>query len=172
MRRMAAMQLALVAAAAFSMTTQPVRAQPDPRQPLSVLIAAFQNCGPSSAYQMLGPYLFQIIAQQTGGSGCYPQIARAGPITDMQIVQGQQFPVGPLYVIRVQHSSGVRADWFIGFNQVTGQVEYLSFQPVQGPPPTIAAGPSPSSGGPSTPPPVDGSAGNGEGCELYPAMCG
>lgn len=155
---------------------QPAQAQFDPRQPLSALISAFQNCGPTQVYQMLAPYLFQLIAQQTGGRGCYPQIASAGPVVGMQVMQSQQFPIGPMFLIRVQHSSGQSADWFIGFNQGTGQVEYLSFQAAgsgSGPSPTIQGGPEPTGGGPSTPSGGGGEgSGDGEGCDLYPAMCG
>lgn len=174
MRRFAPSILALIAATAVTIVSKPTQAQFDPRQPLNTLIAAFQNCGPPAVYQLLAPNLFQIVAQQTGGRGCYPQIASAGPVTGMQVIQSQQFPIGPLYVIRVQHSSGVRADWFIGFNQGTGQVEFLTFQNAQGGNPTIQTGPSPSGDGPSAPPPGSGGRGDSgsDGCDLYPAMCG
>ena len=163
---------------AAAIASQPAQAQLDPRQPLNILISAFQNCGPPAAYQMLSPYLFQLISQQTGNRGCYPQIANAGAVTGMQLLQSQQFPIGPLYVVRVQHQSGAKADWFIGFDQFTGQVLYLSYQGVQSvqePPPTIEAGPSPTGGGPTPPQPGGGGGGgggNGDGCDLYPAMCG
>lgn len=145
----------------------------DPRQPLYQLISAFQTCGPPQAYQMLSPYLFQLIAQQTGGSGCYQAMQSAGPVQGMQVIDMRQFPVGPLYAIRVQHQRGA-FDWYIGFNQFTSRVEYLSVQPVaapSAPPPTVEAGPRP---GPTTggsPPPTGGPRSGGDGCELYPAMC-
>lgn len=178
MKRIMLGKAALLILAASLASPRPAQAQLDPRQPLGVLISAFQNCGPPAAYQILAPYLFQVVAQQTGGRGCYPQIAGAGPVAAMQVMQSQQMPVGPLYVIRVQHGSGARADWFIGFNQATGQVVYLSFQGAQDRPPTIEAGPSPTGSGPSTQPSGGGGAppiaggGDGEGCDLYPAMCG
>ncbi len=128
----------------------PARAQPvfDPRQQLAVLIQAFQQCVPSPAFQVLAPLLWNIIYQQTGGSGCYPQIAGAGPVVGMQVIDSRQLPLGPVYAIRVTHAGGPAAasgpvDWFIGFNQYTGKVEYLTFQNVvSGQTPSITAGPS------------------------------
>jgi hypothetical protein len=144
----------------------------DPREVLGMLISAFQNCGPPQAYQVLSPQLFNLIAAQTGGSGCYAPIRGAGPVTGMQVIQSQNYPIGPVYLIRVTHQAGP-ADWFIGFNRSTGRVEYLSFQAAQ-PGTTIETGPSPGAGGPSpsdspTPPPPPGD--DPDGCSLYPAMC-
>lgn len=116
---------------------------PDPRKSLANIIEAFQNCGPTQAYQALSPYLFQAIGNQTGGTGCYQQIAAAGPVTKTEIIETQTFPLGPLYIIRVTHSTGIRADWFIGFNVTTGKIEHLTFQPVVGSDrPKIENGPS------------------------------
>ncbi|MFZ5746136.1 MAG: hypothetical protein ACOY45_00605 [Pseudomonadota bacterium] len=151
----------------------------DPRPALGSLINAFQACTPSPAYQMMAPALFQTVAQQTNGSGCYPAIRAAGPIQGMQVIDYREFPIGPMYVVRVFHMGGP-VDWFIGFNRVTAQVEYLNFQGVQGPSapqPTINTGPT---GGTINPVPAPsptpgagsgGSGGSGEGCDLYPAMC-
>jgi hypothetical protein len=138
----------------------------DPRLPLGQLISAFQMCGPPQVYQMLSQQLFILVAQQTGGRGCYPQIAQAGPVTGMEILSQQQFPTGPLYIIRVTYQAGAAADWFIGFNQHDGKIESLTFQPAQAhPEPKPEPKPRP------TPPPdpVEGS--GGDGCDLYPAMC-
>lgn len=150
-------------------------AQPfDPRNPLGVLISAFQNCGPPQAYAVLAPPLFQAVYHQTSGRGCYPQIAQAGPVVNMQVVHTQQFPIGPLFVVRVAHHS-VAADWYIGFNQFTGQVIHLNYQPAMisaPPPPPPIDQPPPNPDGPtpgSTPGPSGGEA--SDGCRLYPAMC-
>lgn len=119
---------------------------PDPKTSLVNIIEAFQNCGPTQAYQALSPYLFQVIKNQTGGTGCYQQIAMAGPITKTEIIDNQTFPLGPLYIIRVTHYTGIRADWFIGFNAMTGKIEHLTFQSViESRQPTIDNGPSPES---------------------------
>ncbi len=128
----------------------PARAQPvfDPRQPLAVLIQAFQQCVPSPAFQMLAPLLWNMIFQQTGGSGCYPQIRGAGLIMSMQVTDSRQLPLGPVYAIRVSHAGGQtsaagQVDWFIGFNQYNGKIEYLNFQNViADQTPSIAVGPS------------------------------
>jgi hypothetical protein len=161
----------------------PAQAQSfDPRAPLGQLIQAFQVCGPPMVYQMLSPQLFQLIGQQTGGSGCYREIAAAGPIINMQILDYREFPLGPLYVIRVFHNAGP-VDWFIGFNRFNGKVESLNFQAGQSTPPNIGTGPSGGGGGGSppnpnpTPPPTSsgggstGGGGSSDGCQLYPAMC-
>lgn len=149
----------------------------DPRPALGQIIQAFQNCGPPPVYQMLSPQLFQIVAQQTGGSGCYAQIQQAGPITNMQVVSQQQYPVGPLFVVRVSHSSSITADWVIGFNQFTSKIEYLTFQavPQNQPPVTIPApspgGPTGGGGPPPSPPSGTPSTPSGDGCDMFPAMC-
>jgi hypothetical protein len=57
-----------------------------PESNLRALISAFQNCGPPITYQMLSPTVFTAVAQQTGGSGCYPAIAQAGPVESTRII--------------------------------------------------------------------------------------
>lgn len=166
-------RLALACAAIFLVPTAAVAQPFDPRPTLNTLISAFQNCGPAATYQSLAPELWQVIYMQTGGSGCYAQIQAAGQVQDMQIVDSRQFPVGPVYAVRVSYASGT-ADWFIGFNQLTGRVQYLTFQPAQGsgPAPTVESGPRPTADGPSTPPPSRPTPNNdGDGCDLYPVMC-
>lgn len=163
--------------ALWSSLVTPGRAQPDPRPILGQMISAFQNCGPPQVYQMLVPQLFQLIAAQTGGQGCYPAIRAAGPVKNMQLIGQQMFPVGPVYLIRVQHPT-VAVDWFMGINQFTNQIQFLSFQPAGAVMPSIATGPTPTGGGgvpqsnpvPSTPPstPTPPTVTN---CNLYPGMC-
>lgn len=156
----------------------PARSQGfDPRQPLGALISAFQNCGPANIYQMLSPQLFNVVFQQTGGSGCYSQIAAAGPIQNLQVIGQQNYPLGPLFVIRVAHPS-FAVDWAIGFNQFTSKVEYLTFQSAQNTPVLPPPGPLPSGGSPpvgGTPPAPEGgsptTSGSSDGCDLYPVMC-
>lgn len=145
----------------------------DPEDSLRNIITAFQRCGPPEAYQALSPSVFQAVAQQTGGSGCYAPIAAAGPIQDVELIEEREFPVGPLYVMRVTHQSGPPADWFIGFNNTTGKIEYLTFQAVVGgKSSSIAKGPDPNSGGIAKPkvvkpPPPTTS----EACKKFPVMC-
>lgn len=153
-----------------------MQAPPDPRQALSILLGAFQNCGPPQAFQILGVQLFQMISMQTGGSGCYPQLQQLGSPTNFQVTGQQQLPAGPVYAVRVQHQTNQATDWYIGISQHTGKVEYLNFQitPSSAPPPRVGTGPAPNppsaSGGspPSTQPPT---AASSDGCRLYPAMC-
>jgi hypothetical protein len=115
---------------AFACCTSQTTAQVfDPRPSLSILVSAFQRCGPPQAYQLLSPYLFSLVAQQTSGQGCYPAIAAAGPITGMQVIDSATFPAGPLYVVRVTHAAGP-VDWFIGFDRISSKVIYLTFQSV------------------------------------------
>jgi hypothetical protein len=173
---------AVAAAAVTLVLSVPAQAQLDPRAPLGQLITAFQVCGPPQTYQMLSPQLFQLIYQQTGGTGCYQQIAAAGPIVNMQVIDQRQFPVGPVFAIRVTHQSGVQADWFMGINQFTQRIEYLNFQGVgaSAPQPTVIQGPTQPQIDTTQlePPPVDRprpsptpGPSNNPGCELYPVMC-
>lgn len=165
------MIMILLVVGGFGSSRRAEAQQFDPRATLSTLISAFQNCGPPQAYQLLSPQLYQLIWMQTNGMGCYPQIRAAGPVQGMQIVGQQQFPIGPLFAIRVRHQM-TTVDWFIGMNQFTGRVEYLNFQQAQGgtPPPDIETGPRPggSGGGVPTPP---GTGDGDDGCTLYPSMC-
>lgn len=164
--------------ALFLAMALPVRSQGfDPRPVLGTIISAFQNCGPPGVYQMLSPQLLNVVVQQTGGSGCYPAIASAGPVQSMQIVGQQIYPLGPIFVIRVAHTS-VIADWTIGFNQFTSKVEYLTFQSANNAPILPQPGSPPvgtPSGGGTPPPPGGGSpttpSGSDDGCDLYPTMC-
>ncbi len=173
--------LATIAGASLIAALIPAKAQGlDPRPILGRMISAFQNCGPPQAYQMLSPQLFQLIAQQTGGAGCYPQIQAAGPVQGMQVIDQRQFPIGPLYVIRVTHPSAT-ADWFMGLNQFTSKIEYLSFQSAGAQTPTISTGPTGPAGGSGGSRGGSGGgtgsggggsgSGGGAGCDLYPAMC-
>lgn len=180
--------LATVAASLSGLLPSAALAQQfDPRMPLSQVISAFQVCGPPQVYQMLSPQLFMLVAQQTQGRGCYAQIAQAGPVTGMQVLAQQQFPTGPLFIVRVSHQAGNVVDWFIGFNQYNGKIESLTFQAAQAQPPTIPGGPTPEGGGsPGGGTSTGGSTGGGtgagsggtgsgssggDGCDLYPAMC-
>lgn len=143
--------------------------QPDARQVLASIISAFQNCGPPQAFQWLGAQLYQTVFLQTGGTGCYPQIRQAGPISNIEIMSQQQFPAGPLYQLRVQHPS-ITVDWFMGVSQFTGRIEYLNYQAAQGgPPPKIETGPNPDGGPSPAPNPEPGQ--KDDGCALYPSMC-
>lgn len=168
--------LGFIAAAMALSWSLPAQAQFDPRAPLAQLISAFQNCGPPQVYQMLSPQLFQGIAQQTGGMGCYPQIRAAGPITNMVVIDQRNFPIGPLFVIRVTHQASGPVDWFMGINLMTQRVEYLNFQNVMPntPTPTVMSGPTAPqivNPTPTTSAPAPGPGSGGEGCSLYPAMC-
>lgn len=136
----------LAALVAISVFTTAEAQIPDPQETLETIIGAFQKGGPPVAYQTLSPLVFNLVASQTSGSGYYPQIAAAGPISSTEVLDSKAFPLGPMYVIRVTHAgsafaSGGPVDWFIGFNQATGKIEYLTFQTVaDGSPPTIEKG--------------------------------
>lgn len=170
---------AVVGASIFA---SPARAQGfDPRPSLGQMITAFQRCGPPAAYQLLSPQMFQIVAAQTNGAGCYRDIAGAGPVLKMEVLQQADFPIGPLFLVRVTHQGGP-VDWFVGFNRFSGKIEYLSYQQIQGTPPSIQSGPAPSAGGPGTDatPPVRSAPRGGTGdkggsqpeeCSMFPTMC-
>src|SRR5262245_46393455 len=96
----------LVAIALTSLSTSPVIAQDedDATETLEGLITAFQRCGPPQAYTVLSPNLWNIVRLQTNGSGCYQPIMAAGPVTETEVIARQEFPLGPLYIIRVHHN--------------------------------------------------------------------
>lgn len=152
---------------------QQFTASTDPRPVLRNLITAFQLCGPPQAYQVLSPQLFQLIAMQTGNSGCYQHIAAAGPVTSMAKKDVQQMPAGPVFAVRVTHQSGAVVDWFIGLSNWTGRVEYLNYvnASAAAPAPTIDAGPvddqGDSGGEIVQPPPPD----DGPDCKIWGTMC-
>jgi hypothetical protein len=130
---------------------------------------------------MLNPQLFQTIRAQTGGRGCYAEIAAAGPVVDMRVIGQQRLPAGTVSAIRVTHQSG-SVDWFIGITDL-GVVEILTFQPAGSSLPSVSRGPQQPQGGdnppsqpsgPSIPGPSTGGGGAGsdsDGCRLYPSMC-
>lgn len=152
------LKLALVSTALFMSAggeiahAQGYDSDTDPKPTLRRLINAFRNCGPPHAYQILSPQLFQTISMQTGGMGCFPQITAAGSITSMNVEDVEELPAGPIFTVRVSHQSGVVADWFIGFSNFTGKVEYLTFVGASpnAPAPTVKDGPQ------------GGNSGNGE----------
>lgn len=175
-------KLAFNVIVASALAIAPIQAQAqafDPRPTLMQLISAFQNCGPPQVYQMLGQQLFQLVSMQTGNTGCYAQIRAAGPVTGMQVLQQQEFPVGPVFLVRVTHQVGGQVDWFIGISRFTNRVEYLAHQPAQGGT-SIVNGPAPDAQGPiptqpnpapaPNPNPNPGGA-QPEGCDVYPTMC-
>lgn len=166
--------LVAAGAVALSVIASPSEAQSfDPTPTLQQVISAFQVCGPPQVFQAFSPQLFQAVFAQTGGSGCYRDIALAGAVVSAQVVDQRMFPVGPLYLIRVRHQTGAVADWFIGFNQFTSKIEFLNYQTAAVQTPTVGTGPTAPTSGPSpTPLPTPTPAtGQGDGCDLYPAMC-
>jgi esterase/lipase superfamily enzyme len=152
--------------------------QTDPKPILYALIQAFQNCGPPQAYQILGVQLFQTIATQTGGIGCYAALQSAGPVTGMETTGVQNFLDGPVFSVRVSHQGGTKADWFIGLSNLSGKVEYLNFQAAQSTTPVTPQSlpqhqsadggniPNPTPSGSTSPnqPPT-------QGCKMFPSMC-
>jgi len=147
----------------------------DPRPVLGQLISAFQRCGPPIVFQYLGAQLFQTIAFQTGGSGCYPSIASAGQVINMQVINGNQLPAGPVFAVRVTHQSGIIADWYIGLSNYTGKVEYLNYVAASAdtPLPDAHEGPTNDDGGSAgeiTQPDVK-PANQSNDCKTYKTMC-
>ncbi len=119
--------LTLAAGIAYVAQAQQFTNNTDPKPILGQLISAFQYCGPPQVYQYLGIQLYQTIAFQTNNTGCYANIAAAGPIASMQVINVNQLPAGPVFAVRVRHQSGIVADWYIGLSNYTGRVEYLTF---------------------------------------------
>jgi hypothetical protein len=159
-----------------------VAAQPggDPRPILFQLVAAFQRGGPQPVFQRLSPAMYQLVWSQTGGSGFYLTMAQLGPVINGTVHGRQDFPVGPVYTVRVQHQFGA-TDWYIGFNRFTNVIEYIGSHPagthepeprLDAPPPRIDA-PPPRREPRDIPrdPPPSKSTESAAGCDLYPTMC-
>ena len=85
--------------------TQGLQGQPEPL--LGSLIAAFQNCGPPPAFQVLGPSIFQTIWMQTNGSGCYAAVQQLGQLRQIEVLQRGQLPAGPVYLMRSRYVNGI-----------------------------------------------------------------
>lgn len=150
--------------------------QTDPRPILIALIGAFQTCGPPNIYQYLGAQLFQAIAMQTGGMGCYPGIAAAGPVSQMQVNNVVQLPAGPVFAVRVTHQSGIVADWYIGLSNLSGRVEYLTFVAASAtaPLPDVSKGPvdqAGNKGGQIAQPQVVVGPTASKDCKVFKTMC-
>lgn len=163
-----AMTMAGTALCLLGASGSPAQAQfSDPRGYLGTLIQAFQNCGPSTAYQGLSPQVYQYIAMQTGGSGCYQAVKLLGQANKLTVENQVMMPVGPLYSVRVEHSGGMQSIWRIGFSQISGQVEYINFQPLQ---PIV--GPEPLDPKPPDPKPLPKPGRETlDGCVIYKVMC-
>ncbi|WCS23897.1 hypothetical protein LOK46_22510 [Methylobacterium sp. NMS14P] len=155
--------IAGMAVCLLGVSWSPAQAQfSDPRGYLGTLIQAFQNCGPSTAYQGLSPQVYQYIAMQTGGSGCYQAVQMLGQVNKLTVENQIMMPVGPLYSVRAEHASGTQSIWQIGFSRISGQVEYINFQPAQ------------TSQGPKQPDPKTLPKPGREtldGCVIYKVMC-
>ncbi|MTH66039.1 hypothetical protein [Paracoccus shanxieyensis] len=104
-------------------------AQSQPDKILASLISAFQKCGPPEAYQVLEQNVFNIIASQTGGMGCYQAIAVAGPAIDMDLIDQKDHNDGTMSLYRARHAGGNIIDWTIGIRPSTGKVYFISFTP-------------------------------------------
>lgn len=108
----------------------------DPKQALALLIGAFQNCGPSQNFFIMGQLLYQTVYVQTGGTGCYPQLRNLGPVLNMQKLNKTPYPAGPIYTIRTDHQFGTLF-WQIAISEWTSKVEYLTVNAIEPPKPPI-----------------------------------
>jgi hypothetical protein len=147
-----------------------VAQQRDPRQILASVIQQLQTGTPNP--QWYGVQLWFTIAQQTGNTGRYGQLARLGPATNITLTQTTRLPAGRLYALIAQHQRGMSV-WVLGISDVTNRIEYANFQagaaqqPLPDPQPPTGSGDSPpesGSPGPSSP-------GTSEACRKYPSLC-
>lgn len=138
-------------------------AQMTPEQDLAQIISGLQ----SGVYNWsrFAPPIWQIIYQQTGGSGRYPGLAALGQPTSIVQTGGWPLPNGYFYMFRTDFQSGslmwqVAADNF-------GRIWGIQFQPVSNPNPAEPA-PKMPTGGKSK---GDQPASKDDACKLYPNLC-
>jgi hypothetical protein len=144
----------------------------DPRPYLLNFIRQMQTGTPSQG--LIGPALWNLIAQQTGGSGYYPVLAALGPVTEIAVQQQVDLPQGTVFAMTSRHAQGI-CGWHIGIGSMTGKIEYSSFF-VGSSPPALPAGPSPAPSpgqppGPTPQPTPSKPPSDTPACQKYPDLC-
>lgn len=138
----------------------------DPADVLRILIPTFQNCGPTQNYTLLGQMVFQAVAMQTNGAGCYPQLQVLGPLQDLEELSSVELPAGPVKTYRATHANGT-IYWQIGISRFTQKVEWLTVNAVRPQDPPVVKNDE-------IKVPDAGKKGSGDtkgGCVTFPEMC-
>lgn len=136
--------------------------------------------------QWYAPAVLQVVGQQTGNTGYYPQLAQLGPVTNIQVTAQTQLPQGIVYTMVVTHQAGASA-WSIGTSNQTRRIEYLTFQafssgaaprpnpqpghPPQQPQPQPQPVPTAPTGTGGTGQPTGGTGSVSEACQKFPNLC-
>lgn len=138
------------------------KAQMSPQAILGGVINQLQTGTPNPGWY--SPYMWGLIAAQTGNSGIYPQLASLGPVQNISLVKTQALPNGTLYALSATHGAG-KSEWLLGIGTFTNRIEYAEFKvgsPVSIPNP-IPPKPTPDN---PTPKPADSDA-----CKQFPNLC-
>lgn len=138
----------------------------DPRPILASMINQLQTGQLNQSWY--SPTLWQTIAQQTNGTGIYPQLQQLGAVQQVVIQSSQGFPQGSVFKLNVQHQNGA-SEWIIGLGNFSNQIDFANFNilgsnktPLPSlPNPTPTPTPNPQT--PTTP--------DTNSCQLYPDMC-
>ncbi|EEK3157001.1 hypothetical protein G9U60_004547, partial [Salmonella enterica subsp. diarizonae serovar 38:[k]:z35:-] len=83
----------------------------DPRNVLASVIYQLQTG--TLMQNWYGPNLWQVMYQQTNGSGIYPQLRMLGPVQQVTLLESQGFPQGNVFKLRANHQAGT-SDWVLG----------------------------------------------------------
>ena len=161
---------ALLAGIAVAFLKSPSNAQfvgnlssQDPADVLRVMIATFQNCGPTQNFFLLGPLVYQVAFYQTGGMGCYPVLRQMGVLQNLTQIKSVELPAGPVTLFKADFENGTNY-WEIGVSKYTQKIEWLAFRPTEYPSPNP---PNPAPPNPNPPNPIDVN----QGCLIYRDMC-
>jgi len=113
---------------------------------------------------LYGEQLFRTIAEQTNNSGRYGQLAVLGPVTQINLMQAQEYPSGRVYYLQAHHANGVSV-WNLGVNSMSQRIEYANFNVVSA---------LQTQGAPQPQSSMDRLRNSNQpnmGCKLYPALC-
>jgi len=138
----------------------------DPRPIIASMINQLQTGQLNQSWY--SPALWQTIAQQTNGTGVYPQLQQLGPVQQIEIQASQGFPLGNMFKLNVKHQNG-SSEWIIGIGNFTNQIDYANFNIVGSNTPSLPTLPNPTPT--PTPTPPTPSTPDTNSCQLYPDLC-
>ncbi|WP_155404072.1 hypothetical protein [Enterobacter asburiae] len=159
-----AIKKSLVAIFILFILTQSVLA--DPRPILTSMINQLQTGQLNQSWY--SPALWQTIAQQTNGTGVYPQLQQLGAVQQVVIQSSQGFPQGNVFKLNVQHQNG-SSEWIIGIGNFSNQIDFANFNIIGSNTPPLPSLPNPTST--PTPHPQTPTTPDANSCQLYPDMC-
>ena len=138
----------------------------DPRPILTSMINQLQTGQLNQSWY--SPTLRQAIAQQTNGTGVYPQLQQLGAVRQVVIQSSQGFPQGNLFKLNVQHQNG-SSEWIIGIGNFSNQIDFANFNIIGSNTSPLPSLPNPTPT--PTPTPQTPTTPDANSCQLYPDMC-